>query len=380
MEDFSFVRSPFAQWDVLPSFLVGELVFYALAITALVHAARSGRSHLLMFLGALLAGTANDLIFMALPLVDNFWHGQAMVMLTPRLPLYIPCVYISFMYIPAAAVRRLGWAPFPSAALTGLCSVLFYAPFDITGAKLLWWTWHDTDLPVASRILGAPASSTLWVLTFSGAYALLVHRALQGSFKGGDVGPVSNRRFAIGLLAVSGLATTLMVLQITPLQQLDGGAPGYIALFCGLAVYAAVAALFAGPRRAPPASSHDRVLVGVVALYAVALSVAIGLSSPRAHRSVGVHQTVGECGVMARDVTGLEREEFLCATGFDEPFELAPAPAEGAAWYAVIGTEDERRPARCAAVGGVGFASTLLLATLFGVFRKRKPAQRTTMV
>jgi hypothetical protein len=40
-----------------------------------------------------LVGTANDVIFMALPFVDNFWQSQATIMITPRLPLYIPCVY-----------------------------------------------------------------------------------------------------------------------------------------------------------------------------------------------------------------------------------------------------------------------------------------------
>jgi hypothetical protein len=56
---------------------------------------------------ALIAGTANDLIFMALPLVDNFWQAQTTIMLTPRLPLYIPCVYVCFMYYATVSVWRL---------------------------------------------------------------------------------------------------------------------------------------------------------------------------------------------------------------------------------------------------------------------------------
>ena len=23
---------------------------------------------------------------------------------------------------------------------------MIYAPYDITGAKFLWWTWHDTGI------------------------------------------------------------------------------------------------------------------------------------------------------------------------------------------------------------------------------------------
>ena len=72
-----------------------------------------------------IVGTVNDYIFMILPVVDNFWQAsplgvckececvsfswgkgvfqaQAVLMLTPRMPLYIPCVYNAFMYWPTA--------------------------------------------------------------------------------------------------------------------------------------------------------------------------------------------------------------------------------------------------------------------------------------
>jgi len=356
------LRSPLEQWAVLPSFLVGELLFYALAIVTLVHAVRSGRDHVLFWVGALLAGTANDLIFMALPLVDNFWHAQATVMLTPRLPLYIPCVYISFMYVPAVAARRLGMRLLPTAAATGIAAVLFYAPFDITGAKLLWWTWHDTDLPVATRILGAPASSTLWVLTFAGAYSLLLGAALRRDPE------VSNKTFALGLALVAGLATVVMVLQITVLQQLDGGAPGYLALGVGVAAYAIAAGLGLRSASPEPARVEDRALFGVVVGYYAALLLTLALSDPAAHRSAGVHQEVGECYVEARDIAGLVRHRYLCASDYDEDFTFdcvdAPPP-EGTAWYTVCG-----RPHRAygtwlagvsviAALGSAAFAALL---------------------
>ncbi|MFY0539045.1 hypothetical protein [Nannocystis pusilla] len=123
---------------MMPSFLLGEYLFYACAALAFTHAWKQGaerRKHLLAWFGALLAGTANDMIFMALPLVDNFWQAQGTIMLTPRLPLYIPCVYVCFMYFPTVSVWRLGLPPLARAALTGLAGSLFYAPYDITGAK-----------------------------------------------------------------------------------------------------------------------------------------------------------------------------------------------------------------------------------------------------
>ena len=61
---------------MLPSFVMGEFVFISLALATLLHAQRHGRLHLATWLAALVAGTANDAIFMMLPMVDNFWQSQ----------------------------------------------------------------------------------------------------------------------------------------------------------------------------------------------------------------------------------------------------------------------------------------------------------------
>lgn len=355
---FRVFMSPFEQLTRLPSFLAAELLFFGLAIALLVHAVRSGRAHVLIWVGALVAGTANDLIFMALPLVDNFWHAQATVMLTPRLPLYIPCVYVSFMYLPAVAVRRLRLPLVSTAALAGLVAVLFYAPFDITGAKLLWWTWHDTDLPVATRLLGAPASSTLWVLTFAASFTLLVEWVLRR-----DPG-VAPATFAKGLLAVAGLSTVLMVLQITPLQQLDGGAPGLWALVAGVVLYA-IAALLGARRAAPsPPSAHDRLPFAAVLVHYATLALCMALADPAAHVSTGVHQEIGPCYVEAQDITGLTRHRYLCARDFDEDFTFdgLELPPDGTEWYAIRGRPHTAFGAWMAGV----LAPGLLGALVFG--------------
>ena len=356
-------KSPLLQWDVLPSFLVGETVFVGLAIALLAHAIKSGRATLLLWFGALIAGTVNDLVFMALPVVDNFWHAQATVMLTPRLPLYIPCVYVCFMYLPTVAARRLGLPLFSTAALAGLLAVLFYAPFDITGAKLLWWTWHDTDLPIAARILGAPASSTLWVLTFSGSYALLcgwvLHRHPDG---------VGWRAIGLALGAAPLPIVLVMVAQITLLQQLDGGAPGYAALGVGVMLYFLVALW--GARRANPSarSRWDRIAAIGALVHFGSLTVSMAAFDPETHRSTGVHQEVGECYVEATDITGLTRHRYLCANDFDEDYAFDCAggpPAEGTRWYTVCGRAHTRFGAWMGAVGGLGVLGSSVFVALF---------------
>lgn len=359
--------SPAQQWANLPTFLIGEYVFIALAIALLVHATKSGRQHVLLWVGALIAGTANDLIFMALPLVDNFWHSQATLMLTPRLPLYIPCVYVSFMYLPAAAVRRLHLPLLSSAALTGLVALLFYAPFDITGAKMVWWTWHDTDLPIAQRLLGAPVSSSLWVLTFAGSYSLLLGWIIKRDPE------VSAATFAKGIAFVALLATTVMVLQITPLQQLDGGAPGYFALGIGVVVYAGVAALGIKRAKAAPSGPLDWVPnVGVVVYY-LALLACVALFEPSAHRSAGVHQEVGECGVEVADITGLTRHQYLCASDFDESFTFEcvdELPPDHTSWYTVCGQPYSSRATWIGVVALYGIVGTFVFTFLFGGLRR----------
>eukprot|EP00325_Prymnesiales_sp_UTEX-LB-985_P027298 CAMPEP_0174738224 /NCGR_PEP_ID=MMETSP1094-20130205/69597_1 /TAXON_ID=156173 /ORGANISM="Chrysochromulina brevifilum, Strain UTEX LB 985" /LENGTH=114 /DNA_ID=CAMNT_0015941591 /DNA_START=1 /DNA_END=342 /DNA_ORIENTATION=+ len=100
------VQSLAVQLERQPTLMAGEMAFITLAFAALFHAAAHGRQHMLLWLGALLGGTANDVFFMMLPFVDNFWHAQCMLMLTPRLPLYILAVYICFIYVPVASSWR----------------------------------------------------------------------------------------------------------------------------------------------------------------------------------------------------------------------------------------------------------------------------------
>lgn len=69
------------QWGVMPTFLVGEGLFYLCSLLALLHAVAqpTRKAHLFIWLAAFVAGSANDLFFMALPVVDNFWQAQAVI-------------------------------------------------------------------------------------------------------------------------------------------------------------------------------------------------------------------------------------------------------------------------------------------------------------
>ena len=148
-----------------------ELAFAAVGAISLLHAASRPagppRQHyLLLWVSSLLGGLANDVFFSWLPLVDNFWHAQATLMVTPRFPLYLFGVYLAFLYLPTAMAWRLQLGPLAEGSLTALVGWCVYAPWDVVGARLMWWTWHDTDLLIAERILGVPCASTVWQLCF----------------------------------------------------------------------------------------------------------------------------------------------------------------------------------------------------------------------
>jgi hypothetical protein len=365
------LKSPADQWAVMPSFLIGEYLFIACAAAAFVHAWRQGperRKHVLVWVLALLAGTANDMIFMALPLVNNFWQAQATIMITPRLPLYIPCVYVCFMYFPTVSAWRLRLPPLSRAALTGLGACVFYAPYDIVGAKFLWWTWHDTDPPIKNRLLGAPIGSTMWILTFTAAFSWLAGRVI-------DKDPaVSRKTVAKAVALVCGLSTLLMMVQMTALQQLDGGTPGIRGLVLLVLIFAGLFA--AGLRKATPEPRRpaDRVLAIAAAAYFAVLVAIMAAFDPSTHRSASVHQTYGPCHVASTDITGMTRFKFLCAEDFDEDFTFAcvdALPAEGAEWYTVCGRPHTSFARWMAGVTALGVVGALLYAYMLGA---RRPA------
>ena len=74
----------------------------------------------MFWFSSLLTGSANDAFFMALPIVDNFWQSQACIMLTPRMPLYIPCVYVVFMYTSLIGAWRFKLSKFAQVRLFAL--------------------------------------------------------------------------------------------------------------------------------------------------------------------------------------------------------------------------------------------------------------------
>lgn len=175
-------KPPQQLWHEMPTFVLAEWCYRITTLVALFHACVTGRKK--SWCAAWICGTANDIFFMFLPICDNFWQGQASVMITPRLPLYIVEMYASVMYFaPVAASlfsRANGLNPYAQACITGLLCHLFYGVYDINGPRYLWWTWHDGDPAISERNYNAPYGSSMWILTYCGLQSFLNSWILRG--------------------------------------------------------------------------------------------------------------------------------------------------------------------------------------------------------
>jgi Trk-type K+ transport system membrane component len=210
------------------------------------------------------------------------------------------------------------------------------------------------------------------VLTFVGAFAWLNDRAIARDPE------VRGRSFAIGFAMVAAFTTLLMMLQMTVLQQLDGGTPGYGAFIGGWIVYLGLVIWGWRSARPEPQRPSDRLLYGAALFYFVTLTAIMASFDPASHRSAGVHQEAGECYREVADFTGNTRHEFLCARDFDEDysFECVDAlPADGAHWYTVCGRPHQSFGAWMLGVGLLGVIGIGLFTLLLGPARRRLTAQ-----
>lgn len=313
-----------------PSFVVGEFLFIATAMLSLYHAwttpdPNSKRRLKLVWITTLVGGTVNDYFFMLLPIVDNFWQAQAVFMLTPRMPLYIPCVYITFMYWPIVIAARVFCFTrkdiLAEACFAGLLAGITYAPYDVNGARFLWWTWHDDDAGVKLRWFGVPAGSTLWTITFTASMSFLLRLGSNYGFR------------QLATLMLGCLSVLLMMVVINPFCIIGMafgedrvGKPGRFSLLAAICIMGAIVA-----RCVVRASEHKLSLPQLIAperlsvrcgliCYFLVHVLVMSIFSPERQISTGAHQLYshGQCGSMDFDLMGLPRVQYICAQKYPD--------------------------------------------------------------
>ena len=400
LDRYTPLQSPVKLWAENPTFLVCELVFYFGTLLTLWHATGHGRHHLLIWVAAVVSGTANDIFFMVLPFSDNFYHAQGLIMLTPRLPLYIPCCYIVFMYPAVVAAWRLGLPWLSEAGATALGAAVFYAAFDVTGAKHLWWSWHDTDGGVFHRWLGVPIGSTMWTLVHMFCFSLtlrflgvLTTRTVDAVVAAGTV------------LFMSIICTPFMMAAMGPFQMHQlrlalaseppffritqmPGKPDHVALGLVIATYVVLVRRglafttegVTGPQKKYAwLTAHKRkdavLLLGIVVYYLVMLGC-MAFGRPEDVVAEGCHQAINPCAVVGYDLSNYSRFEFLCPNDYDEDFTFDCERAGGVAraadlphrttWYTICGKRHSNRLLYVAAVAALGFVGIKWFARALG--------------
>ncbi|GMH67558.1 hypothetical protein TrLO_g9399 [Triparma laevis f. longispina] len=320
--DFTHLKPLQTQLSTQPSILTAEILFTFSSLLCLIHALLTSRSHVITWFSAIISGTANDIFFMILPMVDNFWHAQCTVMLTPRLPLYIPLAYASFQYVGVAASQRLQNASTLSkSAYAGLCSSIFYAAYDLVGAKFLWWSWHTTDAATVIRWCGVPVGSTMWTLVHVFVFTYILNCTV---FNPAAASSSFTTSFIKGGAATAILTTPCMMIMMSPFQlhQLEidfssltltqlPGKPDITAISLVVATFGYLANKGLRTGVAPP-RWPDKMLFATVLLHFATLTLVLAMFDPEAVTATGLHQTIGDCDTKDYDLSGYERRKYLC--------------------------------------------------------------------
>lgn len=325
------INSVTNQWKEHPSFAVCEVLFILLGIASFVHAFKTpdvtGTRHLrYIWVTTFILGTLNDYIFMVLPVVDNFWQAQAIFMLTPRMPLYIPLAYNAFMYwsLVAAARTFYHWKRdrVAEASMCGLLGCLFYAPYDLCGATFLWWTWHDSDPAISIRWLNVPAGSTAWTITFNFSVCYLLRLGADqkwGYFK---------------RLCLASLATPMMIVILNGIMLMAADPPSLpglrtIVVAFVVFVFMVLRGFVSKPKGRVDFIRGEPIWVTVViAGYFLTLICTMYYFTPESQISTGVHQTIGPCNVTEFDMLGYPRSRYICAEQYPSQYFRFDCPED----------------------------------------------------
>eukprot|EP00435_Cladocopium_sp_Y103_P025630 s3633_g6.t1 len=289
-----------------PSFVFAEVLFFLLSGFAFLHAACESyakEERRLMLkpgwkAGVILFSTVNDYIFMLLPVVDNFWQAQGLIMLTPRMPLYIPCVYNGFMYWSTAGfLVQDHFVLLVSAVGFGSAFKMFQKQLENTQE------FFEVEIMIPEA----------WTITFTACFSLLLRL-------GADL-----RWSQVKTLALACWSTPLMliVLNVFTVLGLDRiGMPGPQTVLAATLCFSAMCICQPKPEAWPQKKAqllncpeHWSVRAMLCTYFATLVLVGL-LFSPEKQVSTGVHQQFGSCNATDIDLMGYERKRYICRERF----------------------------------------------------------------
>ena len=161
------------------------------------------------------------------------------------------------------------------------------------------------------------------------------------------------------------LATPLMLVVMTTFQFISGDPPGlptvnhtFLAVLTAFGLLA-LRILLASPTKnlaLKPTSRRADLTINLLLVLLFAywfVNMVVGV--PETHVSTGVHQELGPCHVKALDMSGQERQVYLCRESFEEDFDFncnkASDSRESSEWYTICGKPHKNKETFVAAIG-----------------------------
>jgi len=339
--DIVVFRSIFETWSHEREFLLFDLCMLGLSALCLRHALRKTQD-LAVYLSVFVGGCAIDLIIRKIPQLSSFWQGQNwMELLDYSEPAYILFgMYFVFQYPAIQLARNLKMDWLSESAAAALLGTLIYHPYDIVGAKYVWWLWHRDDPLMTPAEFGVPVSSTFWTMAYTGALAAsfrIYTRSDSAPFSGNPwcaaalVGPVA----ALGLMQVPFTVFYHPMIEGLGIDDLTT-----LHLFRALCVVLVLRGLVS--RTAQRKVRMENILLLVVPLVCFCvLALVVCTFPPEQVQRHGLFQTFGDCKVREDAYFGWkQRSKFMCAEKGGRnavlwDFRCAKQPKEGATWYTV---------------------------------------------
>ncbi|KAF0686580.1 Aste57867_21623 [Aphanomyces stellatus] len=362
-----------------PSLVMMELVSFFLFLMSCIHAQGSPRRTQLLLGGLVAFHTLLLGLGQVDPHVAITWHSQAIVMLFHRhVPLYLVLLHASFYYLSvpssfsdSSSHRRAYISTLKmhlhfsaSIAAMGLISLAVVLPAEIVGAKLIWWTWHDTDPTLVDRFLNVPIAVLISHFVSASSF-FLCHELFRSHWTPGFVYQLAathtEHAVVVGAILAS-IPTTLLHFGLA-FQLLHDvvGLSSHTILGCLVVV--SFQLIWSSDRRGHMEHAlvpwhydgewhhawYDHALLQALFLYLVVTPVLVLVLKPTHLVSLGYHQLLGDCTTTSSYTTVLgtthTRFTYLCHRHYDEAFSFCGAPASQLhvhdPWYKICGVDYE---------------------------------------
>lgn len=343
------------------SLLTMEVVALLASFLLMLHIHSSGKRNATMFAAAVVQLIAMELLFFE----GKRWHAQSLLMLIPgRLPLFIVIIEAHCYYMAFVATSRLRIDNFLQPFAMGCLAILLLLPFEIFGAKFLWWTWHDTDPLLNDRVYGVPFH-VLYNHFFFAFSFLVAHHIYRWSVLDGDYYGDHNRAREWGYaLFVPVITIFFGVVLLILFYHLFVDLIGMHTQTCFTLLIGLSLVLFWMADRErdeayiqqllAPVDAYDsdwlypfidHAVNQMIIVHSLVQVLLICIIEPSSIVSLGHHQSLGNCveEEQFRSVLGLRhiRKKFLCVHEYEEEFNLCNYPITQLnyeeTWYMICG-------------------------------------------